>query len=137
MQRLFSTFPDGIPGAGLLLIRICLGAALIYLASLALLNKPPQGPAQYLVEALAGIFLIVGLWTPLIGIVVTLNEVVIGLSTHYAVSGGCWAHLFLAVMAATVAMLGPGAWSIDAHLFGRKRFDIDHSRGSKPPSGSF
>jgi hypothetical protein len=26
-------------------------------------------------------------------------------------------------------MLGPGAWSIDALLFGRQRFDIDRSRG--------
>jgi hypothetical protein len=33
-----------------------------------------------------------------------------------------------------VAMLGPGAWSIDARLFGRKRFDIHRTRGRKPSS---
>jgi hypothetical protein len=36
-----------------------------------------------------------------------------------------WIHVFLAVVAASVAMLGPGAWSIDSHLFGRKRFDLN------------
>ena len=33
-------------------------------------------------------------------------------------------HLLLAVLAISLAMLGPGAWSVDAYLFGRKRFDI-------------
>jgi hypothetical protein len=32
--------------------------------------------------------------------------------------------IVLATLAATVAMIGPGAWSIDAHLFGRKHFEI-------------
>ena len=43
-----------------------------------------------------------------------------------------WIHVFLAVLATGVAMLGPGAWSIDARLFGRKRFDIDWTRDKKP-----
>jgi hypothetical protein len=29
------------------------------------------------------------------------------------------------VLAAAVAMLGPGAWSVDARLFGRRRFEIN------------
>lgn len=33
-------------------------------------------------------------------------------------------HLLLAVLAISLAMLGPGAWSIDALLFGRKRIAI-------------
>jgi putative oxidoreductase len=33
-------------------------------------------------------------------------------------------HLLLAVLAFSLAMLGPGAWSIDAGLFGRKRIAI-------------
>jgi hypothetical protein len=38
-------------------------------------------------------------------------------------------HVFLAVLSVSVAMLGPGAWSVDARLFGRKRFDIDGRKG--------
>jgi uncharacterized membrane protein YphA (DoxX/SURF4 family) len=51
----------------------------------------------------------------------------------YAAAGeAAWIHAFLAVLLASVAMLGPGAWSIDARLFGRKRFDFDRRRGRKP-----
>jgi putative oxidoreductase len=30
----------------------------------------------------------------------------------------------LGVISATIAMIGPGAWSLDARLFGRKRIEI-------------
>lgn len=36
-------------------------------------------------------------------------------------SGDFWAEILLATIAGALAMLGPGAWSIDARLFGRKR----------------
>jgi uncharacterized membrane protein YphA (DoxX/SURF4 family) len=32
--------------------------------------------------------------------------------------------LLLAAFAAAIAMLGPGAWSLDAAIFGRKRIDV-------------
>jgi hypothetical protein len=31
-----------------------------------------------------------------------------------------WIPIVLATLGATTAMIGPGAWSIDARLFGRK-----------------
>jgi len=35
--------------------------------------------------------------------------------------------IVLATLGATLAMIGPGAWSIDARLFGRKHIEIsDH-----------
>lgn len=40
-------------------------------------------------------------------------------------------HIVLAAVAVSVAMLGPGAWSVDARLFGRKRFVVDRTRGNK------
>jgi uncharacterized membrane protein YphA (DoxX/SURF4 family) len=33
-------------------------------------------------------------------------------------------HILIAVLAIGLAMLGPGAWSIDALIFGRKRITI-------------
>jgi uncharacterized membrane protein YphA (DoxX/SURF4 family) len=33
-------------------------------------------------------------------------------------------HILLAVLAISLAMLGPGAWSIDALIFGRKRITV-------------
>jgi uncharacterized membrane protein YphA (DoxX/SURF4 family) len=34
-------------------------------------------------------------------------------------------HIVLAILGLSLALLGPGAWSIDARIFGRKRIDID------------
>jgi hypothetical protein len=33
-------------------------------------------------------------------------------------------HVLPAAMGVSLVMLGPGAWSVDALLFGRKRIDI-------------
>ena len=36
-----------------------------------------------------------------------------------------WMPLALAVLGASLAMIGPGAWSLDARLFGRKQIEPD------------
>jgi uncharacterized membrane protein YphA (DoxX/SURF4 family) len=35
-----------------------------------------------------------------------------------------WKHILLGALGIALAMLGPGAWSVDARLFGRKRIQI-------------
>jgi putative oxidoreductase len=65
------------------------------------------------------------------GTLAALDEVWIAL-LRYSGRQDTWTHIFLAMLAVSVAMLGPGAWSIDARLFGRKRFDIDRTRGRRP-----
>jgi putative oxidoreductase len=72
------------------------------------------------------------LWTPVIGALVAIDEVWTALSLDSPRREETWIHIFLAVLSVSVAMLGPGAWSIDARLFGRKRFDIDRTRGKGP-----
>jgi hypothetical protein len=39
-------------------------------------------------------------------------------------SGDPWIAVIQAVLGAALAMVGPGAWSIDARLFGRKHIVI-------------
>jgi putative oxidoreductase len=75
--------------------------------------------------------LLVGLWTPVMGTLVAVDEVWIAFSSYDSPRVDPWIHVFLAILAVSVAMLGPGAWSIDARLFGRKRFDLDRPRGRK------
>jgi putative oxidoreductase len=134
LQRLFSTFPGSWPGFGLLLLRTCLGVALIYFGTASLAGKPQNSVtvAPYFIADIGGIFLFAGLWTPLMGTVVALDEIWIALSLHSWRREDAWVNIFLAVLAVSVAMLGPGAWSIDARLFGRKRFDLDRLRGRRP-----
>ena len=133
LQRLFSTFPDKWPGFGLLLLRVGVGVTLIYLGAASLMNGTPEPTslAQNLIAAVAGVCLICGIWTPVSGGLATLDQIWITLSSQVSPPGGAGIHLFLAVLSASVAMLGPGAWSIDARLFGRRRVYSDH-RGRRP-----
>ena len=125
LQRLFSTFPDGWPGFGLLLLRLGAGIALVCLAISGLLTVgEPVSIARHLVAGIAGVFLATGLWTPVMGALITIDELWIALSVYSSHREGQWIHILLAVLTAGVAMLGPGAWSIDARRFGRTRFDI-------------
>jgi putative oxidoreductase len=136
MQRLFSTFPNGWPGFGLLLLRLGVGIALISFSISGFLaaSGEPAAVARDSIEAAGALFLILGLWTPLVGALIVLDELWIAFSIYSSHPDGHWNHAFLAVLTAGVAMLGPGAWSIDARLFGRKRFDMaDGARGRKPP----
>jgi putative oxidoreductase len=132
LQRLFSTFPNSWPGAGLLLFRLCLATALFYFGVAGLSN-----PSELIVfgqELIAGagaILLLAGLWTPIVGALVALDELWIACWSPFPLREDRWVHIFLAILAVSLAMLGPGAWSIDARLFGRKRFDIDRTRGRK------
>jgi putative oxidoreductase len=117
MQRLFSTFPNSWPGLGLLILRLAAGLSL---AAVAHVVGDLAGVASLfawcVVGGVAGLICI-GLWTPLAaGAASAIQVIVISLGHRFEVS--------LAVSAAiglSLAMLGPGAWSFDARLFGRKR----------------
>jgi uncharacterized membrane protein YphA (DoxX/SURF4 family) len=73
-----------------------------------------------MIETGAVIFLLVGLSTPVVGTVIAIVEV--GMVCSRA--GDPFVPLILATLGATLAMVGPGAWSVDARLFGRKRIEI-------------
>jgi uncharacterized membrane protein YphA (DoxX/SURF4 family) len=73
-----------------------------------------------IIGAGAGVLLLLGLWTPLTGILLALIELWIAL----AHSGDLWISISLATLGVTLAMIGPGAWSIDARLFGRKHIEM-------------
>ncbi len=72
----------------------------------------------------AGILLLIGLWTPVAGTLAAIVKVSIAFSRFFSHSGDPWIAIIQAVLGAALAMVGPGAWSIDALLFGRRRIDI-------------
>jgi putative oxidoreductase len=84
----------------------------------------PLSAVRDFVGAVGGTLLLAGLWTPVIGTFVAIDELWLAFSVHSSPNDGRWFHILLSVLTAGIAMLGPGAWSIDARLFGRKRFDI-------------
>ena len=120
MQRLFSTFANGWPGVGLLLQRILAAILLVRFGILELTGKsfsPSMLPQ--IIAACVGILLLVGLWTPVVATFIAAIELWIALTN----AGDSWMAIALATFGGTVAMIGPGAWSIDARLFGRKRIE--------------
>lgn len=120
LQRLFSTFASGWPGVGLLIQRLVTGTALVIQGLLLFKGTPAAGQTiPDIMGAGLGVFLLAGLWTPVAGALIAAVEAWI------AVGGAAnlWACILLAVLGATLAMIGPGAWSVDARLFGRKRIE--------------
>ena len=120
LRRLYSTFAGGWPGTGLILMRLVVGVALIYIAGSTLLSNPPIPIAIVSVLLVGGgILLAVGLCTPIVGMLVALIE-----TMRLFTSPSDWLlDLLLATFGAALAMLGPGQWSIDARLFGWKRIE--------------
>ena len=118
MRRLFSTFAHGTPGLGLLLLRLAVGIALASHAVMGLRSGPSVGPTVLNVLAGAiGILLLVGLWTPVAG---DILAILTSLSA-FMHPADPWNCIFLGTLGAVLALVGPGAWSVDAYLFGWKR----------------
>lgn len=130
MQRLFSTFANGWPGAGILLQRGLAGLLLFHDGIVQVIARPQATSViPELIGAAAGVFLLVGLWTPVAGTAAAVVEVWLILTGIHEP----WLPAISATLGATIAMIGPGAWSLDARIFGRKH--IETRLPSKSRSG--
>lgn len=114
-------FPNGWPGRGLLILRLAAGGLLLTQGTVVFLS----GAHGYAVIPVniglaAGLLILIGLWTPLGCLLAVVAESWLSLAGGIANQP---AVLLLAISVA-VAMLGPGSWSIDAVLYGRRRLDI-------------
>ena len=130
MRRLFSSFAPGAPGMGLLLLRIATGSILICHAVSALIADGRFAPALlYVLSMLLGVLLWVGLWTPIaaaLAAVVALWEI----ASHPALRPQLGS---IAIMAAALALVGPGAWSLDAWLYGWRQIKISARTPQEDP----
>jgi len=121
LRRLFYTFAGGGPGIGLLLLRLVVGIALIVRGTETFQGKPIGDAAFHLLALGDGVLLIAGLWTPIAGTAL----VVLGLWSALLLHENSYPDVLLAAIGAALTLLGPGAWSVDARLFGWKRIDIE------------
>jgi uncharacterized membrane protein YphA (DoxX/SURF4 family) len=130
LQRCFLSFPNGLPGVALLALRAAVGAAalaqgLFYLRGS--VTSPPRDAAG-LVEIGLGAMLVAGFITPAAG--VGSGLILLGIRLSLLPSGdpllldsnvvlGFWMSILFASV-----ILGPGAFSVDARVFGRREIII-------------
>ena len=99
-------------------MRLVAGIALAVHGIAALRGGPPLGSAVlHVLTTAVGVLLLAGLWTPIAGALVAL----IALWPAFSHPGDPWSCILLGTLGAALALLGPGAWSVDARLFGWKR----------------
>jgi putative oxidoreductase len=113
-------FPGGCPGAGLLVLRLAAAIPLLIEGSSEFWGAPHDGPYARFIAIGVGSLLLAGLWTPVAGALLSIIEVWTIVARGTAPS----MDVLLAALGVSLVMLGPGAWSVDARLFGRKRIDI-------------
>jgi hypothetical protein len=113
MQRLFSAFPSGWPGIGLLLLRVSVAAACL----LAYIQCETR--AAWVLPTLIPMSacLCAGALTPLAAVLAVALELTAAANLHV---NGAGLMIITIIDAAALALLGPGAYSLDARRFGRR-----------------
>jgi uncharacterized membrane protein YphA (DoxX/SURF4 family) len=117
VHRLFVGFPQGISAAGLVLLRLVVGIAIVAEGY----RMPGWVSAGSL---MVGVAICLGLLTPIAAAIVT-GALAVG---AYPGSGRPFDRLALAALAIALVLLGPGSISLDFRLFGRREILIPTKR---------
>jgi uncharacterized membrane protein YphA (DoxX/SURF4 family) len=152
VRRLYSVFPGGRLGVGLLILRLAAGIATsifgaVLLGRLATSSTGAVSYASHLFLALlllgGSILLGLGVLVPSVSIVLGTGQLIaayIGLSLGNPSQGMRFGWIFLLLLAAisiAIFFVGPGAYSIDARLYGRKRIFIPSRKGEDNEDSQF
>jgi uncharacterized membrane protein YphA (DoxX/SURF4 family) len=134
LLQIFSTFPDGWAGTGLLLLRVADGAVLITQGVTYFGHERGMGFSMLAVVSVisaVGFLLLIGFLTRLVALIAAM----VGVSSLFSwfpaanvvPSVTPTTAALSAAIAAAVICLGPGAFSLDARLFGRREIIIPTS----------
>ena len=116
MQRLFTMFPARLPGIGLLLLRFSVAGMILALGR----SYPAASFSGLLLpgEIAVATLLCIGYLTPPVASICCIFELLFLVSLFQA---NAVIFCVLTIMETlALALLGPGAYSLDARLFGRR-----------------
>ena len=113
MKGLFFIFPSGLAGVGLLLLRLSVASLIV---AMVYLNSTPKWPDTCV--AILAVALLAGLFTRFAAALCAALVMLFVLRHHDSVADVV--IVLHAASAIAVALLGPGAFSVDAYLFGRR-----------------
>jgi uncharacterized membrane protein YphA (DoxX/SURF4 family) len=127
---LFSAYPGGLAGIGLVLLRSVMGFTAAWQGVLYLAAKDAGATVRIAggLAVLTGVLLVTGFRTRLASFLIALGIAFISLYTLPLPTRDPFDRLlptlFAETMSTAVVFLGPGAFSIDAYLYGRKEIII-------------
>lgn len=130
---LFSTFPRGWPGAGMLLLRAVVGLTAVVDGWMILVSPEVSPIIAWGVGASAisvGVALLIGFVTPIPAMLVGMATLGVALGwiprSLLHLVDSTLAGVFLVSMCVAIVLLGPGALSVDARMRGRREIVIPH-----------
>jgi uncharacterized membrane protein YphA (DoxX/SURF4 family) len=134
LQRTFSGFPSGCPGFALLLLRFVVGGASCLQAALLIAGAHHAAAASTLAATLViltSLALIIGLMTPIATVLLCLGGMVVTIDSDIAGQLSLFeswvSRLEFVVISAALICLGPGAFSLDARLYGRREIEVNEN----------
>jgi uncharacterized membrane protein YphA (DoxX/SURF4 family) len=137
VRRLFSAFPTGLPCIGLIVLRITVAAGAIAqgIGSLAGSSQPTLAEQTIGVFAIvAALVMLIGFMTPIASLALAFGYFGAGvpsfLSADVVRHSSSFTALSLAAISTALVFLGPGAFSLDCRLFGRREIVIPEGRRS-------
>jgi hypothetical protein len=114
MQRLFSMFPQGGPGIALLLLRVSVAGITVFRLWT---HYGALGPYWVLLGVVVlALALCVGVLTPIVSVLICLVAVLSIVQGHSDVL----VDVSTILNGLALALLGPGAYAVDAWLYGRR-----------------
>ena len=121
-------FPSGPPGIGLLIARTALGLVFIIQGRFCLIDIDPGSRLAGACAAFLGGVLAIGFLTPIAGILGALGGLLVVLSIipgwSSPLSHSVYALFLIGVILVEILLAGPGAYSIDSRIFGRREVII-------------